>query len=801
MSQAAFQIQAVRPPDAVTSKAGHAQAMAKALGCDGVRANRLLAVLPFGPEDTTAGVENELQAAVSGKAEDIDLYRTIKSSAFYLNSQRRVFAGDAPSKAVGDLDHLLASNSDQVWENSWVRLPRTVLSHFALQVFERDLLADKAKPFGPKRADAASFGVQVDGRPWLRVPVSYLLKLALADAIGRNEEPALVRTVGMRFMEHFLSDNTSPETFSFFPVAMETGVAAGRAIAEETLKRYLLCQLLTAYANQRFELTRHGQQAMVYFAPHPPLRQKALNERICDTFYRELFMSPCLSGWDRGEDKHAYMHLCHQVLSRSQLNAVAKLKTAGIITRNLVVMPNLSNISLANNGTHISLGSRRLTALMAGAGLNPGTEKHVGDMAIKVVEHFLPLFVGTTSAAPYRLAFSDFHPEKVLGFLPHELDFTHLRMIWRRWKKKASLRFMGHALTPFGPEKFDRMVGRLCGLKGDWVPDFRLIDYPVCLLSTPDHPGLDGSLGNDIRLKNCLASLGVFDGRMALYLLCRQRIFADKGFCGFEGRTYSLFESINEDMAEAAGLQHLITAAAFWFILGQGIDHDAVPDDPFVESERRQIFFAVAIGIPTVFINKNTANRFVRRVLTYTRQTRSSRRYNGFWRVTVADYRQALLRMLEAEAAPLVEALDAWPLLAALRQRLEEGTGCSAAEQLTRSVLDRLGARHPLRVGAEEFNAAAEQYYRQGLRRRHLEEALDVMQRDLAVLDGWDAWRQGLYSKELLVLLNGQSAVAFLSAARAEILEERAEPETVRTLIHLCLLVLHRDMEAARQER
>jgi hypothetical protein len=145
-------------------------------------------------------------------------------------------------------------------------------------------------------------------------------------------------------------------------------------------------------------------------------------------------MSPCLSGWDKGEDKHAYMGLCHRVLSLSQMNTLPKLKESGIITRNLIVLPNTSNISLANNGTHISLGSSILTSLMkdGSRGLTLADEKYVGDLVIKIVEHMLPLFVGTYSAAPYRMDFKDFHPETALGFLPHELDFTHLRMIWRR---------------------------------------------------------------------------------------------------------------------------------------------------------------------------------------------------------------------------------------------------------------------------------------------------------------------------------------------------------------------------------
>jgi hypothetical protein len=143
----------------------------------------------------------------------------------------------------------------------------------------------------------------------------------------------------------------------------------------------------------------------VYHVPHPPVRQTELSSRISDSFYREPFMSPCLSGWDDGEAKADYMHLCHQVLSRSQLNSVAKLREAGIISNNLIVLPSLSNVSLANNGIHIAYGSRTLTRAIADGpeGESRGEEKRLGDLAIKILEHFLVLFVGTYSAAPYRI--------------------------------------------------------------------------------------------------------------------------------------------------------------------------------------------------------------------------------------------------------------------------------------------------------------------------------------------------------------------------------------------------------------
>lgn len=331
---------------------------------------------PFAPADTTAGTETELQTVVVGPRHAVDLPRSIEDSRFYRNINKHAATGDTPRKIVTALESYLDS-PEQTWENSWVRFPRRVLNAYAGSVFRSDMRADKPMAASPLRCDADRFACLENGEEMLRIPVSYLLKLA-----------------------------------------------------------------------------QRGQKVIAYFGPHPPVRQRMLNDLIPDVFYRELFMSPCLSGWHCGEEKHRYMALCHEVLSRSQLNALGKLKEAGIIANNLVVLPNTSNISLANNGTHLSLGSRVLTGLMAdpGSGYGELEEKYYGDLVIKICEHFLPLFVGTYSAAPYRFDFRDFHPERLLGFLPHELDYTHLRMIWRRWKRKAAIKFFGHAMTPFGPD-------------------------------------------------------------------------------------------------------------------------------------------------------------------------------------------------------------------------------------------------------------------------------------------------------------------------------------------------------------
>jgi hypothetical protein len=763
------------------------------LGIDTATPEGLARTLPFTPSDTTAGAENEYQTAVEGARHHVDLACEIEDSGFFRNLKKRAQRGDTPRSTVAALEAFLSENDSGVWENSWVRFPIEALSPFARAVFREDLRSDKSCADSPRRSDACRFSINEDGRERLRIPISYLLKLALADAVGDPSVHATVRETGRSAMNHFLSDNTSPETFSFHPVPMDEQFGMGQGLARETSLRFLLSQLLIQYANRKFGLIDSGQRAALYFAPHPPVRQKRLNNLIPDSFYRSLFMSPCLSGWNDGEAKHRYMHLCHTVLSRSQLNAVIKLREAGIVANNLVVLPNTSNVSLANNGTHISLGSRMLTRLMKSpeSGFGPLEEKHYGDLAIKIVEHFLPLFVGTYSAAPYRIDFMDFHPERVLGFLPHELDFTHLRMLWRRWKKKARLKILGSSITPFGPEWLDRNLSRIFMLKGDFVPDFRLIDYLVALMATDESPALDGCLGNDLRLKKDLGDMGVFDPCMPLYMLYRARCFQTMGFTGFEGRHYSLFENLDRDMAQAANLQMLVTALAYKYIFTGRISHVDIPDHPFVESERRQVFFASAAGIPTFYVRTDTPNRLLARMVKQTAGIRSSRRYAGYTRVKTAAFQRTLVNLLKKDAPELIEINRFDHTLADLNARIDDNGSHTVSDRLTRRICDEVGASSPLALSGDEFNAAAESFYRKRLKKEQMGQAVDGWAEQVRHLDGMSAWRDGHYNQALFSVLKGKDAATSIATLRSAVIAEALPVPALTRLIHLMLLTLN----------
>ena len=747
----------------------------------------------FGAADVTVGVENELQAAVLGPKEQVDLALTIEQSNYFRNLVQRAERGDMPLASVADLRQFLDENSEEVWENSWVRFPRHLLSSYADKILRHDLLADKSIIDGPNRSDCKRFLFNQKGEEWLRIPVSYLLKLSLADGISRPglNFPLFLRT-GERLMRHLVSDNISPEITSFSVTGAKDQELPGKNAASETCRRFFFVQLLVCYANRRFKLPGHGQTCNLYFAPNPPLQQKRINDLIYDTFYQDLFLNPCLSGWKRGEDKNRYMALCQRTLSRSQLHTIAKLKEAGIVTNNLVVLPNTSSTSLANNGTHITLGSRALTRQFKNYPAEGGCfyEKYFGDLVIKIVEHFLPLFVSTVSAAPFRLAFSDFHPEKALGFLPHELDYTHLRMIWRRWKKKANLRFCGRSITPLGPEKLDKVISKILRLRGDFVPDIRLVDYLIALQSVEQSPGLNGIPGNQELLKKDLAEMGIFDIRMAMYLPYRLRELHNMGFSGFEGRHYSLFPSISDFMAKAVNLQFFVTALAYRWVATGRIRHHHIPDDPFTESERRQIFFAASIGLPTFFVLADTNNRLLRKILARVKGQRHSRRYKGYIRVKIDAYKKGCMEMLLKESTALFdspeirEALDDMKAIVAGDRRL-------ASDELTRGIMQNSGAfGNPMNLDAEEFNRRAEQYYRTTLCSKHMQEGLSVLIEDGKRLDRCCDQQLGQIRQELT---GNKDAADVIRHLGKKVTGDKADSDEIRRLIMLSMLIIEHE--------
>ena len=706
----------------------------------------------FATDDLTAGTENELAAAVNGARAAADLPQAVTRLPFYGN------AGNARAA----LDQWLTDNDDGVWEHSWLRIGRDALGEGAKAVLALDVSG---------RRDRADFEAGADR---LRVPASYVLRLALADVLGAEALlPGRALLTGRRVLGCFLNDNTAPEIVSTHIVSGRDGL--GRAVAHENAQRFLLTQLLATYANSKFRMRERGQELLIYPAPNPPARLRRLSQLLPADAYRDLLMNPCLAGFADGAAKRAYMHLCHETLSRSRVHANAHLVETGI-AKPRIVQSLVCDTSLLNNGTHLSLGSRRLGDYFAAQapGVAVSEEKYLGDLATKIIEHFLPLFVGLYSAAPWRLAPAELKPERALGFLPHELHDSHLRLLWSAWKRKAGL---------------------LAGIKGDMVPDQRLLDYFAALAGTSAQPAFDGQVGNGERLKATLEARNLYSSNMTFYALYRLREFAKMGFSGFEGRHYSLFGGLQQDMGPAADLQACVTAYAYRLMAAGAVMHAQIPDDPETESERRQIFFAAAIGLPSFYIRRDTRNVFLRRVLGYTRRTRPSKRHSACLKVYLDDYRVALTRMLAGDVA-LAE-ISA-PALADLNARVTAPEERGVSARLTRAILGQLGVANAMDVDAATFNQTAENYYREELRRSWMDEGLATLSDDLrgvvrrAQTDG----EQALLGS-LARLTAGRDVETFVIAAAREVRAGTASVETLRALIGLILLNVNEEERRA----
>jgi hypothetical protein len=708
----------------------------------------------FAPDDTTAGTENELASAVRGARTAVDLPQAVMRLPFYEN-------GGAARSA---LEQWLVDPDRRVWEHSWVRVGRDALDTGAAAVLAADVSG---------RGDRGDFELNA---ATVRIPASYVLRLALADVLGAGKNlPGRALVTGRRIMGCFLNDNTAPEIVSTHIASGMGGL--GRAVARENAQRFLMTQLLAEYANDKFRLRENGQELLIYPAPNPPPRLRRLSRLLPADAYRELFMNPCLAGFADGAAKRSYMHLCHETLSRSRVHANAHLVETGIakprVVRNLVC-----DTSLLNNGTHLSLGSRRLGEYFAARAPDVGAaeEKYLGDLATKIVEHFLPLFVGLYSAAPWRFSAAEFKPEHALGFLPNELHNSHLRLLWSAWKRKAGL---------------------LAGLKGDMVPDQRLLDYFAALPGTSAQPGLDGRLGNGDRLKAALAERGLFSSNMTFYALYRLRELGKMGFTGFEGRHYSLFGGLLQDMAPAAELQACVTAYAYRLMAAGSVTHANIPDDPETESERRQVVFAAAMGLTSFYVRRGTPNAFLRRVLERTRRTRPSKRHPAYFKVYLDDFRAALVRMLTGDAR-LAEIHAAAVADVRARVAAPEERGVSA--RLTSAILDRCGVTSATDTDAVTFNEAAERYYRENLRRRWMEEGIWTLREDLLAL----MWRAQADQdrarlRALTGLTGGWSVESFLGEAARDLREGRTTADTLRSLIGLILLNI--DAEEQRAQR
>ncbi len=698
--------------------------------------------LPFRPGDVTAGTENELATSIAGSVDRSDFAAQLREAA------------DGEPWEQDALAWLAGSGADTArHDHDWVRIPLHLLGNGA----RSELGACLAE-----RGDRRRYFIQDRGEACARIPVSHALHVALVDAVAEAPEGLILSERERRRLGSiFGNDNTAPEVLSAYITRDGMGRSLGAATADENALRFLLIQALSAWINNKLGLRASGQTLRVFAAPSPPERLEALARVVPAEVYRRLLMNPCLSGFADGEAKAAYMHLCHETLSRSHLVAAARVRAAGLgIRQSVSKLP--VDTTLLNNGVHVSLGSVALASIAQDSPSGPATEKYFGDLVSKFFEHFLPLFVGTFSAAPSRLPVAPLRPETTLGLLPLALTSSQLRQTWSAWKRKAGL--MG-------------------ALRGDVVPDARLLDYFTALPSTDTCHAHDGTLGSQEALQEALERVGMYRSDMAFYDLYRLRCFSRMGYSGFEGRFHSVFPSFARDMAPAIDLQRLITACAWWAISREMISHSSLPDDPQSQGERRQFMFHSAIGIANVPVRRTSRSAFLLSLVGETRGVRVSMRQPTQFSVPLAAYRQTLCDWLERECAPVVAALGAGELLKEARAR---AAGEDAASTRLLAAASAGAGREPGRLAG-----AMERHLRTGLCAEQTREGLSVLEaeleRRLADPDG----------RGLLPLPRGATVGSFIARSEQALDDSRTDVDGLASLVAVLASIMDRQHTGA----
>jgi hypothetical protein len=171
-----------------------------------------------------------------------------------------------------------------------------------------------------------------------------------------------------------------------------------------------------------------------------------------------------------------------------------------------------------------------------------------------------------------------------------------------------------------------------------------------------------------------------------------------------------------------------------------------------------------------------------------------SHRYPGYLRVVNADYRRALVETIQEDGRELIVLLGLADTLERLRACIDSPKAHSAAARLTKGILEEAGSRTPMELSGTEFNLAAERYYRTGLRKRHIREALRVLEEDVRQMAAGSRSGQEPYRRALGDLFGeGCRPCAFLERFRSEVEAETASVEVITRLIHLTLLTIHAD--------
>jgi hypothetical protein len=139
--------------------------------------------------------------------------------------------------------------------------------------------------------------------------------------------------------------------------------------------------------------------------------------------------------------------------------------------------------------------------------------------------------------------------------------------------------------------------------------------------------------------------------------------------------------------------------------------------------------------------------------------------------------------------------MDIEKAVADLELRVAYPAEYSASNRLTSGILKKAGAKTPLGISADEFNLCAEEYYRENLREKHMNEAFTLLMDDINSLDrSWASIDPKIKEALNTIMIPGNSP-EFIRSMKSQIIKGDLPLLYIITMIQLILILLYKDMK------
>jgi hypothetical protein len=179
----------------------------------------------------------------------------------------------------------------------------------------------------------------------------------------------------------------------------------------------------------------------------------------------------------------------------------------------------------------------------------------------------------------------------------------------------------------------------------------------------------------------------------------------------------------------------------------------------------------------------------LKEIMSFSQNTRSSRRYPGYTRIPLFELKKALLSYLKKTVSENIDSSLYTETLSDLHARLDEKSDRNVASRITKEITTSLGKKDPLNIKSHLFNKKIEHYYRNELRIKYIEESSSYLKEEIKLLEK-NSEKAPVLKNAISFVLGNHEHERFIDTALKDFLTEKIPFEVLIRLINLTLLSL-----------